>query len=226
MKYKLNDKRALDKTIEATDRDHSCSMKFKEGSIVKTFNAEAYEILKSSINNTTNLKLERQAILLAKPILNATVHTNATVDNRVLCQRKSHYETTSSEHRQSNHDIDIHNHQPNSPYELMVIMAKDLTDPCCTHKNNQNNTISSLNDELIKSEPQTLSREDEETTNQICMVCRNVILNENTVGCLACGQGLHISVEGLSENSLNNHVDYIWSFCRIPYNESLHELQK
>ncbi|CAC5369935.1 unnamed protein product [Mytilus coruscus] len=105
-------------------------------------------------------------------------------------------------------------------------MDKDLSDSCCIHMNSPNNSISSLNEELLESELQTLSREGEETTDQICMVCRNAILNGNTVDCTVCGQWLHIACEGLSENSLHNHTDYICSSRRIldspiPYDESL-----
>ncbi|CAC5403629.1 unnamed protein product [Mytilus coruscus] len=95
--------------------------------------------------------------------------------------------------------------------------------------NNLDNSISSLNDELMESELQKLISECEETTNQICMVCRNAILNENTIDCTVCGQWLHTACERISENSINNHTEYICSSCRIldstiPYDESLHEL--
>lgn len=53
----------------------------------------------------------------------------------------------------------------------MTLMDKQLhvTDPCCSYMNNQDSSISSLNNELMESELYKLSREGEETTNEICM---------------------------------------------------------
>ena len=49
----------------------------------------------------------------------------------------------------------------NSPYELVTLMDKQLhvTDPCCSYMKNQDNSISSLNNELTESELYKLSCE-------------------------------------------------------------------
>lgn len=58
----------------------------------------------------------------------------------------------------------VHSHQSKSSYELMAIMDKDLINPWCTYMNNQNHSESlNLNDELMESEIQTLSRKKQQT---------------------------------------------------------------
>ncbi|VDI16248.1 Hypothetical predicted protein [Mytilus galloprovincialis] len=109
----------------------------------------------------------------------------------------------------------------------MTTNDKELCDSSPTRINSHYNSITSLNDELIDSELHTLSREGEETTDEICIVCGSAIIDENNVECTICGQWLHTVCEGISENSLNNHTAYVCSSCRIlddtiPYDESLH----
>lgn len=339
MSYRLNAKKALDKKIDATDRDHSCDMEFKDGTLVITCNAGAYEILKSSIYkyydqsedrtyrlhtktsksslpdvskqpmiveeslsvknrdpslssrqlfrinmfNTTcridangymvqtfiqedldkiceellvnkssselNNKIKQmckltkdqinnpkkgqaKSILSAKPILNKTVQTNTSTGNsdkdKKTCVIKQHsHHIVQTQVELNDYNQDSHNHQPKTTHRLMTTNDKELCDSSPTRINSHYNSITSLNDELIDSELHTLSREGEETTDEICIVCGSAIIDENNVECTICGQWLHTVCEGISENSLNNHTAYVCSSCRIlddtiPYDESLH----
>ncbi|CAC5358967.1 unnamed protein product [Mytilus coruscus] len=226
MTYILNAKKALDKKIESTDRDHSYNIKFKEdrtyrlytktsksnlpevnkqlmiveeslsiknkntslsrrqlfrinmfnttcridanGYMLQTFIQEdlhkiCQELQSNKSCSHLNEKIKQmclftigqinnpqngqsKAILSAKPILNTTVPSNANDDTRVnakdICTMKEHPQHLDKMHTElndSNNDIDIHNHQSNSPYKLMTIMDKDLTNPCCTYMNNLDN---------------------------------------------------------------------------------------
>lgn len=51
MNYKLNFKKTLDKKIDAADREATCHIEYKAGTLVITYNAGTYEVLKSSIYN-------------------------------------------------------------------------------------------------------------------------------------------------------------------------------